>query len=133
MTTFTKILYAEDDLDIQKITLMTFQGSAYILEVCNSGREVIDKVEDFKPDLILLDVMMPEVDGITAYHKLKESETTKKIPVIFMTAKVNTKEVEKYYSIGAIGVIFKPFDPCTLEKEIQTLYRQHWEKNEARQ
>jgi two-component system, OmpR family, response regulator len=74
-----------------------------------------------QPDLILLDVMMPELDGPSTFERLRESAATRHIPVIFMTAKAQTHELEKLRALGAAGVISKPFDPMALPAEIRAI------------
>ena len=119
------ILYVEDDKDIQvigKITLETF-GNLNVF-VCNSGKEALETINDVKPDLVLMDVMMPEMDGITTMLELKKDPKVCEIPVIFMTAKAQVHEVERYNKIGVAGVITKPFDPVKLYPQICEI----WEK-----
>lgn len=128
MSNLKKILYAEDDPDIQTITRMILETNHYSVEVCDSGQEAIEKVHIFKPQLILLDVMMPHMDGITAFHELQKMENTKNTPIIFITAKVNKREIDHYLSIGSAGVICKPFDPNTLQEEIEVLYKKYQER-----
>lgn len=128
MSNLIKILYAEDDPDIQTITRMILETHHYIVETCDSGQEALEKVHSFKPQLILLDVMMPHMDGITAFYALQNMEDTKNTPIIFITAKVNKKEIDYYLSIGSAGVICKPFDPNSLQKEIETLYKKYQER-----
>lgn len=126
MKVLKKILYAEDELDIQVIVDAIIKNmSDYEIKFCNNGQEVLDVVEDYNPDLILLDVMMPEVDGLTAFHRLQENPNTKNIPVIFMTAKAQVHEVQNFSKIGVIGIITKPFDPMQLCSNIEEI----WEKN----
>lgn len=125
MSKLERILYAEDDPDICAITRLCFVGSGYTVYECKTGNEILQKISTFKPQLIILDVMMPIMDGITTFHKLKSIESSKHIPVIFMTAKVNIQEVEQYYQMGSIGVIYKPFDPNDLINEIENLYNKH--------
>jgi CheY-like chemotaxis protein len=120
-----KILYVEDDNDIQtigKITLETFGN--FTVTTCNSGLEALKKVKDVMPDLILMDVMMPEMDGLTALMEFKKDPELAKIPVVFMTAKAQVHEVERYIESGATGVIVKPFDPVMLCPQIKEI----WEK-----
>ena len=74
-----------------------------------------------KPDIVLLDVMMPGMDGPTTLGQLRAQEATAKTPVIFMTAKIQKQEVARYLELGAVGVIGKPFDPMTLPAEIKRL------------
>lgn len=122
MSNLQKILYAEDDADIRTITKLCFLNSGYDLQECETGKEVLDKVESFKPQLVILDVMMPVMDGITTFNELKKMELSKSIAVIFMTAKINSQEIIKYKKMGSIGVICKPFDPNILVTEIVNLY-----------
>jgi len=119
----TKILYAEDEPDIQSIAQMALEMmGGYTLKVCNNGQEALEAAEAFAPDLILLDVMMPSMDGPTALQKMRAIPALANVPVIFMTAKVQNQEVEGYKAMGAIDVIAKPFDPMTLSETIQTLW-----------
>lgn len=123
-----KILYIEDDHDIQQVTNLLFEINAYDVCACYSGKEAINKASHFNPDLILLDVMMPEMDGIETYARLKQIDEIKPKPVIFMTAKVQKEEIERYLSIGAIGVIQKPFDPMLLLDQIENFYKNFHEE-----
>lgn len=124
MTELKKILYAEDEPDVQTVVELTIQTmSEYEVKICDNGKKLLECVEEYNPDLILLDVMMPEMDGPTTYKKLQDNQKTKNIPVIFMTAKAQVHEVENFKDTGAIGVITKPFDPMNLCDEIQTIWR----------
>ncbi len=95
------------------------------VEVCDSGQTALDLVESFRPDLILLDVMMPGMDGPATLSALRGTRHGCEIPVIFMTAKVQPQEVEGYRDLGVLDVIAKPFDPMTLTRRIQTIWEQH--------
>lgn len=120
-----RILYVEDDPDIQSIAVMVLESiSGYTLESCSSGREAIEKAVAFNPDLILLDVMMPGMDGPETLRNLRNLPDLHTTPVVFMTAKVQPQEVQGYLNLGATGVIAKPFDPMTLAQELQDI----WEK-----
>ena len=121
MKEIKKILYAEDEDDIRITAKMALELEAWEILPCNSGRELLEKVSDVKPDLILLDVMMPEMDGPTTFMELKKQPDTASIPVIFMTAKTQAKEIARYEELGAVGVITKPFDPMTLTSQIKQL------------
>lgn len=121
MKEIKKIIYAEDEDDIRITAKMALELEAWEILPCNSGREVLDKVTDVKPDLILLDVMMPEMDGPTTFMELKKQPDTASIPVIFMTAKTQAKEIARYEELGAVGVITKPFDPMALTSQIKQL------------
>lgn len=118
-----KILYAEDEPDVQTIVeISVWSTSNYEIKTCQNGQLLLECVEEYKPDLILLDVMMPEMDGPATYKNLKLNEKTKNIPVIFITAKAQTHEIELFKETGVIGVITKPFDPITLCSEIQRIW-----------
>lgn len=114
------ILYAEDEEDIRSIAQIALEDiGSFTVRYCNNGHEVLDAIKSFLPDLLLLDVMMPEMDGPTTLKELRKIEIYASIPAIFMTAKIQTNELEEYKSIGAIEVIGKPFDPMTLAESIQ--------------
>lgn len=122
MAQIDKILYVEDEPDIQTIAQIALSDiGGFTLESCSSGAEAIQKAETFQPDLILLDVMMPTMDGPETLTQLRKLENTATTPVIFMTAKVQPQEIEHYKNIGAIDVISKPFDPITLAEKIRTI------------
>jgi two-component system OmpR family response regulator len=122
--TLQKILYVEDDPDIRTIAMMAFDMGELSVEACASGKQALEKAPQHKPDLILLDVMMPEMDGLETFAHLRKLPETRHTPIIFMTARVQKSEVEKYKSLGAIGIIEKPFDPIELTNAIQQLYQQ---------
>ncbi|MEL0113373.1 MAG: response regulator, partial [Rickettsiales bacterium] len=94
----------------------------YTLEVCSSGQEALDRAVAFGPDLILLDVMMPGLDGPDTLLELRKLDGLTDKPVIFMTAKVMDSEVQRYLDIGAIGVIPKPFDPMSLAAQVRSIW-----------
>ena len=118
-----RILYAEDDPDIREIAIIALADlGGYELKVCESGVEALDSINDFEPDLFLLDVMMPGIDGPTTLKELRQIDGMANIPAIFMTAKVQPQEVNEYIEMGATGVISKPFDPMSLVDEINALW-----------
>ena len=126
MSELKRILYAEDEPDIQavaKIALETVGG--FELNICNNGEEAIANALSYAPDLLLLDVMMPGMDGPTALKAIREIPELKNTPAIFMTAKVQPTEVVEYKDIGASDVIAKPFDPMTLAEQIKTIWKKH--------
>jgi len=126
MSELKKILYAEDESDIQIIVETIIQSlSDYDIKVCNNGRELLECVDEYSPDLILLDVMMPEMDGPTTFKNLQESPKTKDIPVVFMTAKAQVHEVKRLQEDGVIGIITKPFDPVQLCPNISQIWDEH--------
>lgn len=120
--TLKKVLLAEDDPDIQKVAKMSlkFAGVAEVVVVDN-GEECLAAVGRDRPDVILLDVMMPKLDGYETCRRLKSNPETQAIPVIFLTAKAQQFEVKKGLDLGACGYLTKPFNPMTLHTEIAAL------------
>lgn len=114
-----KVLLAEDDPDIQKVVRMSLKmkGVKEVV-VTDNGEECLAKLSEFAPDVILLDVMMPKLDGYGTCRKLKENPATREIPVIFLTAKAQHYEVKQGLEAGALGYLIKPFDPMTLYDQI---------------
>lgn len=118
-----RILYVEDEQDIQEITKLALEElGGFTVEVCNSGKEAIEKAPEYRPDLILLDVMMPEMDGPSTLAALRDLPSTAQTPVIFMTAKTQSYEIDRFKALGAIDVIKKPFDPMALVDQLRTAY-----------
>ncbi len=118
-----KILYVEDETDIQAVASIALEAvGGFELEICSSGEEALQKAEAFSPDLLLLDVMMPGMDGPTTLQKLKEKSSLSETPAIFMTAKVQNNEIEHFKQIGALDVIAKPFDPMKLAEQIKQIW-----------
>ena len=114
-----KILLVDDDPNIQMIAQIGLEDRPeWKVSLASSGNEAIEKFISEKPDLIILDMMMPGMDGVTTLAKIKEQPESGCVPVIFMTAKVQKHEIEKYLSTGVAGVITKPFDPMTLTQDI---------------
>ena len=93
------------------------------MEACNSGREALEKASEFDPDLVLLDVMMPGMDGPTTLRHQRGLPATADIPVIFMTAKLNAADAGAYKEMGALDIIFKPFNPVTLADTLTKIWR----------
>ena len=110
----------EDILDVVRLCL-SFDGG-FTVSASRSGLEALDFLDQVRPDLILLDVMMPKMDGPATLEAIRTLETARDVPVIFMTARVHGSEVEHYLELGAIGVVPKPFDPVTLASEIRKAF-----------
>lgn len=122
--TLQRVLYVEDDADIRTIASMALEVvGGLTLQACASGAEALEAAEGFAPQLLLLDVMMPGMDGPTTLARLRERPALREVPVIFMTAKVQAAEVEHYKALGALGVITKPFDPMALAGQVQALWQ----------
>lgn len=123
-----KILFIDDDEDIHVIVNMCLRDIPNIeLQSAYGGEEGIKTAMEFHPDLILLDVMMPKMDGIATLNALKLIPSLAKTPVIFLTAKAQKDEIADYYKYGIIDVIIKPFDPSTLAATIIKI----WEKSQG--
>ncbi len=124
MSGLDRILVVDDEPDILAVTRMTLRArGSYQVEGCGSGREALELAPQFDPDLILLDVMMPEMDGPTTLAALRADPRTETTPVVFMTAKTMRHETDRYIDLGAVGVIAKPYDPRTLVDEIERITR----------
>jgi CheY-like chemotaxis protein len=122
MVEINKVLLVDDDPNIRKLAKMSLERvGRWAVEVASSGREALEVISIVQPDVVLLDVMMPGLDGRTTLSQLKNTPHTAHVPVILMTAKVQSDELEQYLRIGAVGVIIKPFDPMSLPGEISAL------------
>lgn len=127
-----KILCVEDDPDIAAITKIALEDlGGYIIHICNSGEQALKMVNHFKPDLFIIDVMMPEMDGPMTLKALRQLPEFSNTPVIFMTAKTQSHEIKEYIKLGALDVVTKPFDPITLAKTIETIWNKKNEKSSA--
>ena len=125
MAELKRILYVEDEPDIRAIASIALETvGGFNLKACSSGEEALASAASFLPDLLLLDVMMPNMDGPRTLKALKQLPEIVNTPVIFMTAKVQSSEVAEYKSLGALDVIAKPFDPMTLAEQIKNIWRQ---------
>lgn len=121
-----KILCAEDEADIQTVAKMALETvGGFTVEMCSSGEEAVEKAPNFSPDLIMLDVMMPGMDGLATFRAVRALPESQETPIIFMTAKSQAHEVAQLLELGALGVISKPFDPIDLSRQVTEL----WEKS----
>lgn len=117
-----RILYIDDEADIREIAQMALElDPDFVVETRGSGCEGIAAARDWNPTLILLDVMMPELDGPTVLGLLREDSVTAGIPVVFITARTQAQEVAHLRALGASGVIAKPFDPMALAGQVRDL------------
>ena len=123
MTELQRILMADDDSDIRTVAEISLTAvGGFTVEVCGSGREALERAPAFGPDLILLDVMMPGMDGPTTLKGLREIPALAQTPVIFMTAKVQPREVAQLVACGALDVLAKPFDPMALPDALRRIW-----------
>ena len=122
-----KILVIDDEADIRAVSRMSLERvGGWTVLLAESGERGLELAEGEQPDAILLDVMMPDMDGAATIQRLKESPATRQIPVCFLTAKVQAADRERYRSLGGVGLITKPFDPMTLPEEIGSILG--WER-----
>jgi two-component system OmpR family response regulator len=120
-----KILLVEDDPDIRTIVKAALEMmGGFQVKACAAGAEALDAVAGFAPQLALLDVMMPDMDGPGVLAKLRELPQTTGMPVIFLTAKTAASEIQRLRALGAAGVLMKPFDPMALPQQVKDI----WEK-----
>ena len=126
MNELERILHVEDEPDIQAITKLALESfGGFSVKTCGSGREAIDQAPEFRPDLILLDVMMQDMGGPTVFQELRRIPQIADTPILFMTAKAQAREIEKFKGLGAIDVITKPFDPMTISDQIQNIWKRY--------
>ena len=117
-----KVLIVDDEADIRRIGELSLQNVAgWQVLLADSGAAGIEAAKVHRPDLILMDMMMPEMDGLSTLQRLRKDPKLESTPVVFMTAKVQREEISRYLEAGAVGVVHKPFDPMTLPDEIQRI------------
>jgi CheY-like chemotaxis protein len=126
MSELRRIMHVEDDPSIQTVARVALEAvGGFEVCTCSGGQEALERFESFAPQLILLDVMMPTMDGPSTLRNMQQQFDLKKIPVVFMTAKVQTNEIESYKALGASDVVVKPFDPMKLSEQIQQIWLSH--------
>jgi len=119
-----RVLHIDDDADICEVVAMSLSlDSEYEVRSCASGQDGLAAAAAYRPDLILLDVMMPGMDGPTTLDHLRKNAQTADIPVVFMTARAQPRELEKFKVLGAAGTIAKPFDPMDLASSVRRYVR----------
>lgn len=116
-----KILLAEDEPDIQFVTRIALEDEGHQVIAVDNGQAALDRAQAEPFDVILLDVMMPRLDGMVVCQRLKADARTRTIPVIFLTARSQQLEVQAGMDLGALGYIIKPFDMFALAGEIASL------------
>ncbi len=118
--TAIRILHVDDEFDIREVVELSLGlYPDFVMKSCGSGKDALAVAAEWQPNLILLDVMMPVMDGPATLAQLRGDAKTAAIPVIFMTARAQAREVDRFRSLGAIGVIPKPFDPMTLAASVR--------------
>jgi CheY-like chemotaxis protein len=119
----SRICYVEDDEDIQKIVRMSLERIGKMtVEVVGDPMVAIERIVAFKPDLVMLDWMMPGMDGPALYRKMLELPETNSLPVVFITAKASQRELDELRKLGAAGTISKPFSPKDLPEQLRAIW-----------
>jgi CheY-like chemotaxis protein len=118
-----RICYVEDDEDIQRIVRMSLERVGKMtVEVVSDSTKAVETIIAFKPDLVMLDWMMPVMDGPAVFRALREREETKGLPVVFITAKASQRELDELIALGALGTVSKPFSPKDLPDQLRALW-----------
>ncbi len=121
-----KVLLVEDNPDIRTIVRLALAKLGGLdVRTCASGAEALDALPEIAPQLILLDVMMPDMDGPTVLKRLRERPDAAEIMVVFLTARTTPLEIETLCALGAVDVIAKPFDPLTLHATVKRIWDEH--------
>jgi DNA-binding response OmpR family regulator len=120
-----RICYVEDDEDIQRIVRMSLERVGKMtVEVVGDPTVAIDAMNAFKPDLVMLDWMMPKLDGVALFRQMQARPETQALPVVFITARASQRDLDELMKIGAAGTISKPFSP----KDLPEQQREIWKK-----
>jgi|GEM_PF-92274 len=123
MERLDRILLVDDEADIRTVACLALEDiGGLTVKACKSGAEAMDAVADFAPDLIVLDVMMPVMDGPSTLKALRLRPESARTPVVFFTAKTQRSDIDAFLSYGAVSVLGKPFDPVTLADELRALW-----------
>ena len=118
-----RVCYVEDDEDIQRIVRMSLERVGKMtVEVVSDPMVAIERMIAFKPELVMLDWMMPGMDGPTLLRKMRDTPGTKEMPVVFITAKASQRELDELRTLGAVGTISKPFSPKDLPDQLRAIW-----------
>lgn len=124
MSVLPKILHVEDDPDIREIARLALETiGGLTVEQCESGTQAVDRAPGVSPDLFLLDMTMPGMDGVQTLSALRALPGMESVPAVFMTARAQVQEQAELLAQGAVAVISKPFDAMTLAQEILSIWR----------
>ena len=118
-----RICYVEDDEDIQRIVRMSLERIGKMtVEVVTDPMVALGAITSFKPDLVMLDWMMPGMDGPTLFRRMKQQPETSALPVVFITAKATQRDMDELIALGAAGAISKPFSPKDLPEQLRAIW-----------
>ncbi len=119
-----RIMLVEDDEHIAFVTVMSLEEvGGFEVRHFDGGQAALDGFDAFAPQIVLMDVMMPGMDGLETLTRLRQNPAAKTVPVVFMTAKAQMHEQKTYLELGAAGVIVKPFDPMTLSDQVKSFWQ----------
>ncbi len=119
-----RICYVEDDEDIQRIVRMSLERVGKMtVDVVSDSTTAIARITSFKPDLVMLDWMMPGMDGPTLFRKMKEDPQMAALPVVFITAKAQSRDMAELMALGAVATISKPFSPKDLPDQLRAIWK----------
>jgi DNA-binding response OmpR family regulator len=119
-----RICYVEDDEDIQRIVRMSLERVGKMtVEVVSDPLVAIERMRAFKPELVMLDWMMPGMDGPALFRKMRETADVKDLPVVFITAKASQRDLDDLRAMGAAGTISKPFSPKELPDQLRAIWK----------
>jgi len=119
-----RICYVEDDEDIQRIVRMSLERIGKMtVEVVSDPTKAIDAIKAFKPDMVMLDWMMPAMDGPTLFRHMRKNPDTAALPVVFITAKAAQRDLDELMALGAVGTISKPFSPKDLPDQLRAIWK----------
>ena len=122
-TPLSRVCYVEDDEDIQRIVRVTLERVGKMtVEVVSDPTLAIEAITAFRPDLVMLDWMMPKMDGPTLFRQMKLRPETSSLPVVFITAKASQSELDELLRLGAVGAISKPFSPKDLPEQLRAIW-----------
>jgi two-component system OmpR family response regulator len=118
-----RICYVEDDEDIQRIVRMSLERVGKMtVAVVSDPTQAIATIAEFRPDLVMLDWMMPVMDGPTLFRQMKQRPETSSLPVVFITAKASQRDLDELKALGAAGAISKPFSPKDLPEQLRAIW-----------
>jgi two-component system OmpR family response regulator len=122
-TALRKILYVDDEPDIREVVQMALSLAEDVeVHTAGSGARALEMLPSLQPDLVLLDVTMPSMDGPATLQHMRENPATARIPAVFMTAKAMPQEIARFTELGAVAVIAKPFDPMQLSGRVVAIW-----------
>ena len=118
-----RIMYVDDDPDLQDIVRLGLETrGGFTVTCCDTGNQALEEIKIFKPDLMILDMLLPGMSGLQLLERMRELRGVPWIPVIFLTSKISPQQVEEYKKLGVIGVINKPLNPLELRHQVREIW-----------